>query len=197
MPELTELPPPRKGAKAGYYPDPLGSGRSRWWDGANWTHMLGPLVAADAAKGKPIPPPTKVCKHCGAQAETFEGTCPSCGRSYSGMSTGAIVAIVAAAVLGGGLLLGGCAALIVAGVNELEEEQEEHEITRAQFNSIQSGATRASVEAELGEPFETDEFARGKGEPICTYYPEEGDDLFDEKFEFCFVGGRLDSKFAP
>jgi hypothetical protein len=79
----------------------------------------------------------------------------------------------------------------------VEEEQDEHEITRAQFDSIEQGATRSSVEARLGEPFETDEFGRRRGEPLCIYYPEEGSDLFDEKFELCFVGGRLDSKFAP
>jgi hypothetical protein len=194
MPELSELPPPRKGAKAGYYPDPLGSGRARWWDGANWTHMLGPLVAADAPRGKTVPPPTKVCRHCGAQSETFESSCPSCGRGY-GMSRGALIGIISAAVVVGVLFLGGCAALIVAGVNEVEEEQDEHEVTRAQFDSIERGATRASVEARLGDPFETDRL--GPGGSTCLYYPEEGEDLFADYVEFCFVGGRLDSKHFP
>ncbi|MGH2956102.1 MAG: DUF2510 domain-containing protein [Solirubrobacterales bacterium] len=195
MVELNELPAPRRGAKASYYPDPLGSGRARWWDGAKWTHMLGPLVAPDAVKGKPVPPPTKVCRHCGAQSETFESSCPSCGRAYS-LNRGAIIAIVAVAVGATVLFLGGCAALIVVGVNEVEEERDEHEITREQYESIQPGATRASVEARLGEPFERDRFNQPAG-GICLYYPEDGEDLFSDYFEFCFVGGRLDSKHAP
>lgn len=200
MLELGELPPPRRGAKAGYYPDPLGSGRARWWDGANWTHMLGPLVAPDTAKGKAVPPPTKVCRHCGAQSETFERTCPNCGRSYGGISTGALVGIIAASLVAGGLVLGGCAALIAAGLNEVEEEQEEHEITRQQFDAIQPGSTRASVEAALGEPLETETFDEPGGRVTCLYYPERGEDVFaqlSEQFELCFVAGRLDSKYPP
>jgi hypothetical protein len=193
---LGEQPPPRKGAKAGYYPDPLGSGKARWWDGANWTHMLGPLVEAGSPRSRKVPPPTKVCSHCGAQSETFESNCPNCGRSY-GLSRGGLIAIIAAACVAGVLLLGGCAALIVAGVNEVEEEQDAYEITREQFDSIQSGATRSSVEASLGEPYETDRFEESGLQVTCLYYPEKGEDVFSEMIEFCFVGGRLDSKHAP
>jgi len=37
VPRVTQPPPP-----AGWYPDPAGSGASRWWDGQTWTHRVSP-----------------------------------------------------------------------------------------------------------------------------------------------------------
>jgi uncharacterized protein YxjI len=46
---VTQPPPP-----AGWYPDPAGSGGSRWWDGQAWTDSLsGPAPAATAAAPGP------------------------------------------------------------------------------------------------------------------------------------------------
>jgi hypothetical protein len=199
MAELSELPPPRKGAKAGYYPDPLGSGRARWWDGAHWSHMLGPLVAADARRGKPLPPPTKVCPRCGAQSETFETSCPNCGRAY-GLNRGAIVGIIAAGIGASLLFLGGCATLIVLGVNEAEEEVDETSISRAQFESIPIGASRGEVERRLGDFWnQRREESVGGDRLQCIYYNEEGSSVFDDEreFGFCFIGGELVSKTTP
>ena len=196
---LEEQPPPRKGAKAGYYPDPLGSGRARWWDGANWTHMLGPLVETGAAKSRKVPPPTKVCRHCRAQSETFDSTCPNCGRSY-GITRGGVVAIVAASVAAAALLLGGCGALIVVGINEAEEEVDETSISRAQFESIPIGMPRDEVEQRLGDHWdERKEESIGGDRLRCIYYNKEDASVFDEdrEYGFCFIDGELVSKTTP
>jgi Protein of unknown function (DUF2510) len=52
--QLSELPPPRKGARAGYYPDPLGSRHARWWDGQAWTFRVGPLTPPDAPRNRAL-----------------------------------------------------------------------------------------------------------------------------------------------
>jgi hypothetical protein len=194
---LSEQPPPRKrGATAGYYPDPLGSGRARYWDGANWTHQLGPLVAEGAAKGTPVPSPTKVCRHCGAQSETFDSTCPNCGRAY-GQRTGFVVAAIVAACVGVVLLLGACGVAIVAITSNAAEE---YEISEAQFNSIELGSSREAVENRLGDPFDrTHEHDPPYGEVLCITYTQEDGDLFDifDPYEFCFDDGRLYEKHRP
>jgi len=193
---LSEQPPPRRGAKAGYYPDPLGSGRARYWDGANWTHQLGPLVEQGAAKGKAVPPPTKVCRQCGAQSETFESTCPNCGKSYA-RTSGAVIAAIVAACLALILLIGGCAGLIVAITGELSEK---YEISEAQFNSVQLNSTRDQVESRLGEPIDrTHEKDPPHGEVLCITYAEQDGGLFSlfDPYEFCFDEGRLYEKRRP
>jgi hypothetical protein len=193
---LSEQPPPRKGAKAAYYPDPLGSGRARFWDGASWTHQLGPLVEEGAAKGRTVPPPTKVCRHCGAQSETFESACPSCGRPYGQRSGLAIAAIAAACVLLI-LFLGGCTVLFFAATSELTDQ---YEISEAEFNSIQRGSTREQVENRLGEPLDRfHETDPPQGEVLCISYTQEEGDVFDifDPYELCFEDGRLYEKRRP
>ena len=42
---------------AGWYPDPAGTPRQRWWDGAAWTdHYTEPPVAAQPAAAEPVAP---------------------------------------------------------------------------------------------------------------------------------------------
>jgi Protein of unknown function (DUF2510) len=41
MTRLEDLPPPAKNAPEGYYPDPLGGERMRWWDGERWVNRVG------------------------------------------------------------------------------------------------------------------------------------------------------------
>jgi Protein of unknown function (DUF2510) len=188
MSTLSEQPPPRKGAKAGYYPDPLGSTRSRYWDGSNWTPTLGPQVPEGTARGKSIPPPTKVCPHCHAQAETFETTCPNCGRAY-GMNRGVIAGIIGATVAVLVLFVGGCVAF-VAVVDDLEIEGE---ISRSEFESVQIGTTETTIRDRFGSPADTSDVEETGGAYKCLYYD---DDDFDEDdyYEFCFRAGTLFSK---
>lgn len=192
MSSLAEQPPPRKGAKPGFYPDPLGSRRARWWDGASWTPRIGLVVPAGAPQGKAVPPPTKRCRHCGVESETFDQDCPNCGRSY-GTSRSVIVAAVIAACLAGILLLGGCAVLVGVALNEAKDEIDESAITRAQYESIQLGVSERSVRARLGDPLSEESFNRPRLD--CLYYARDDGGILDSwDFEFCFRGDVLYSK---
>jgi hypothetical protein len=193
---LSQQPPPSKRAKPGYYPDPLRTGRSRYWDGSAWTLMMGPKVTAEEPLSKQVPTPTKVCRGCGTQTETYETNCPNCGRSYGRMSTGALIALIVGGVLAMVVFLGGCAALIVVGVNEAEDEIDETSITRQQFGSIQLGSTRAAVEDELGRPWDREQYDRPAGPLSCLYYNDVKASVFDDRseYEFCFLDGLLVSK---
>jgi hypothetical protein len=186
--ELSELPAPRRGARAGYYPDPLGGRHARWWDGHAWTLTIGPLVPADAPRSRALAPPTKVCPRCATQAETFAGACPNCGRSYTQPSGWKIAAIIAASCL---LVLGGCGACAVVGVNLVEDEIDEQSISRAEFASVAPGASRSEVESRFGDPVDT---YRSAGATCIEYY-ESDQSLFSvDYFQFCFVSGDLVSK---
>lgn len=196
MSELSQQPPPRKGAKSGYYPDPLGSDWARFWDGAAWTPTVGPKVEQGAAKGKAVPPPTKVCRHCGAQSETFEPACPNCGKGYGHVSGWAIAGIAAASIVLI-LFLGGCAVLFAAIGSKVGDE---NSISERQFDSIQTGSSIGSVEGRLGEPF--DRFHENdppQGRVLCITYTQDDGDLFDifNPYEFCFANGLLYEKRRP
>ena len=185
MYQLSELPPPRKEAEAGYYPDPLGSGRARWWDGTAWTSTIGPKVGPDAPLDRPLPTPTKVCPRCAVQSQTFAPRCPNCGRTYTRPSAWQIAAIAAATLVLG---LGGCGACVVIGLNAADEELDRTAISQREFDSVNQGTPRAEVEARFGEPWETDR----EGGLDCIAYTERDDSLFDlTLFDFCFRDGRL------
>lgn len=188
MTELSELPPPRRGARAGYYPDPLGGRNARWWDGKSWTLTVGPRVAADAPPNKALAPPTKVCPRCATQAETFAGECPNCGRSYTLSSPWKIAAIIVASSL---LVLGGCGGCLVIGAAVVSNELEEQSITRAQFAAVAPGTLRSEVEDEFGDPVDT---YRSRGATCINYYEKDQGFLGFDFFEFCFENGVLTSK---
>jgi len=183
--ELSQLPPPRRGAGAGYYPDPLGSGRARWWDGTAWTSTVGPKVEADAPLDRPLDPPTKVCPRCAVQSETFAPACPNCGRTYGRASAWQIIAIAVGSLV---LLVGGCGACVAL----VDEELDRNAITDEEFDSVRRGTTRAEVEARFGEPFET--FRDGRLD--CVSYGDESGFLDLSFYDFCFRNGRLAYKDA-
>jgi hypothetical protein len=188
--ELTELPAPRRGARAGYYPDPLGGRHARWWDGSNWTLTVGPIVPADAPRNKALAPPTKVCPRCATQAETFAGNCPNCGRSYTQSSPLKIAALIVASGL---LLLGGCGGCFVIGAAVVTDEFEDQSISRAEFASVAPGASRSEVESRFGDPIDT---YRERGATCIDYYEEDQGIFGFDYFEFCFLDGSLISKHA-
>lgn len=185
MYELSQLPPPRKRAESGYYPDPLGSGRARWWDGAAWTSTVGPKVEPDAPPDRSLPTPTKVCPGCAVQSRTFAPRCPNCGRTYARPSGWQIAAIAAAILVLG---LGGCGACVAVGINAADEELDRTAISQREFDSVKQGTPRQEVEARFGEAWETD----SEGGLDCITYTERDDGLFDlTLFDFCFRDGRL------
>jgi uncharacterized protein DUF2510 len=192
MSALSEQPPPRRGAKAGYYPDPLRGRRARWWDGQGWTLQVGPLVPPDAPKGKTVSPTTKVCRHCGAQADTFEGTCPNCGKPY-GQTNGWVIAAIVAACLIFVIFVGGCAVVFGLLINSTDHR---HAISQSEFDSVAIGSTQNAVESRLGSPYNRYQYADGARGPVsCIYYHQEGERRFSrDYYGLCFVQGRLDSK---
>jgi uncharacterized protein DUF2510 len=190
VPELSELPPPRRGARAGYYPDPLGGRHARWWDGSAWTLTIGPLVPAEAPRNKALAPPTKVCPRCATQAETFAGNCPNCGRSYTLSSPWKIAAIIAASCL---LVLGGCSGCVVLGAAVVNDQLEDQSISRAEFDSVAPGTTRSEVEARFRDPIDR---YRSRGALCLDYYERDQGFFGFDYFQFCFLNGSLISKHA-
>jgi hypothetical protein len=159
-------------AQPGWYPDPSGPpGQKRWWDGTRWTEHLQPAPGA----GPPATP------------------------QKSGSSNALVIILVVLGVLAV-LGIGGCvacAALVGEGAEDigreierdLEREFNERAITPAEFDSVESGARRETVEARLGPPHDSIDVA---GE-TCLYYNRQGGDLGDQ-YELCFANGRLVSK---
>jgi Protein of unknown function (DUF2510) len=188
MTELSDLAPPRKGAREGYYPDPMGGRRARWWDGRAWTLTVGPMVEAGAPRGKAIPPPTKVCPSCAAQSKTFAAICPNCGRSYTRTSPWKIAAICAAAFL---LTVGGCGGCVLISAKLADEERNSHAITPAEYRSLRLGTPRSTVEDRLGDPGFHD---RGRGRRCIYYYEKDTSLLNGDTYELCFENDRLVTK---
>jgi hypothetical protein len=212
MAGLADAPPPEGGAE-GFYPDPLGGTRARWWDGTKWTSKMGqkmppgtapptpPVQQAASTPGSgPIAAPTKLCPHCGAQAATHESKCPHCGKSYKKRTGLKIFAVLCGIGL---LFLIGCVALIGTAVDEAEKDQQAHAITSQEFQSVDIGTSQSAIEKRFGEPDDSQDFQQknvlkpGSQNSSCIYYNEDDADLLEGKFfQFCFTEGKLDSKNA-
>jgi hypothetical protein len=142
--------------------------------------------------------PTKVCPHCGTQAQTTSKKCPNCGKGYK-KRTG--LKIFAGLCLLGLVAIVGCAALISGAADEVQKDQDAHSITKSQFDGIEQGTTQVAVEKQLGTPEDNQEFEQKFGGTTqgssCIYYNEKGKDLFEgSSFQFCFTERKLDSKNA-
>ncbi|WP_146084650.1 DUF2510 domain-containing protein [Rathayibacter sp. AY1E3] len=86
------------GPRAGWYPDPAGSSRQRWWDGTGWTESLRdapaatPTAPAESGSAQaavtPVPPtaptPPAPPAERPAYGETSSGAATSYGQSASG-----------------------------------------------------------------------------------------------------------------
>lgn len=151
-------------------------------------------------EAKNVTPPTKVCPHCGTQAQTAEKKCPNCGKGYK-KRTG--LKIFAGICLAGLVLIVGCAVLIGSAAKDVSDEAQKHSITKAQFDAVQQGTTQAALEKQLGTPEDSQEFEQkgfGQNAPqgsSCIYYNEKGKGLFEgSSFQFCFTEEKLDSKNA-
>jgi hypothetical protein len=85
-------------ARSGWYPDPTGRHRTRWWDGVEWRGWVDGRAGdeADPLRGTdPLGPPS-------GQSPTPPSTQPGSGRNPGCL----IVTLVALWVIGGGLTLG-------------------------------------------------------------------------------------------
>jgi hypothetical protein len=161
-------------AAPGWYANPQGPGQ-RYWDGAKWTEQYQP------APGQAAAPPKK-------DRNWLKGC----------------LLVTLGVFLAGALLIGGCAALFSAGVDEAEKEQNKTGITLSEFRSIKQGTTQDDVEAQLGEPENSQEFEQQipeiqdqPAQSSCIYYPEKNKELFEGRsFQFCFDEGRLTAKNA-
>lgn len=208
---LNDAPQPDE-KTAGWKSDPTGTSEWRWWDGNAWTDRVGAsqqsdVAAPTAASGAQpsaaasFTAPSKVCPHCGAQAQTTGKKCPNCGKGYK-KRTG--LKIFAAICVVGLLFVAGCSALLIGGVNEavndLNDEQQKHAITRAEFNALQIGMTEAEVRASTGKTpedrqnFESEGFLNDEpSKSSCVYY-NKADGEFLDTFQLCFDDGKLTSK---
>ena len=160
-----------KAPKEGWHRDPQNPVRERYWDGGQWTDQY-----------RDAPPVVEKRRRRG----------------------GTVMKVMLGVILGGVVLIAGCAALISSAADEaikdLDAEQQQHAITKEQFDSVSIGTTEEGVIKELGkQPEDAQEFTN-KGflseEPqnsSCIYYNRDGGE-FGDVFQFCFDGGKLNSK---
>lgn len=151
-------------------------------------------------------PPTKVCPHCGVQAQTTSDRCPNCNKRYRKRGRGLRIAGwgCVSVVVGGIALIVVIALAIGAGVDEAEKQQDRVGITLREFRSIDQGTSQDEVIDRLGEPQDAQEFEQqipelqdAPSRSSCIYYPEKGKPLFEGRsFQLCFDDGRLTSKNA-
>ncbi|MGB0121360.1 MAG: hypothetical protein WBP55_10450 [Solirubrobacterales bacterium] len=190
---------------AGWKEDPLAESEWRYWDGDAWSNRVGTsqTMAASTPTGSAgsFAAPNKVCPHCGAGSQTVAKKCPNCGKGYK-KRTG--LKIFAAICVVGLVSVVGCSALLIGGVNEavneLNEEQEQHAISKSMFNRIEIGMTEKQVRELTGKVPEDRQSFESEGflseEPStskCIYYNKSGGEFLDS-FQLCFDEGKLRSK---
>lgn len=107
-----------------------------------------------------------------------------------------VVKIALGVILAVVLLIAGCTALLSAGVSEAQSESDKTAITRAEYEAVKKGSSRAEVEATLGKPSDVQESEiQSLGETYssdCIYYNQEGE--LTSLYQFCFDNDKLSSK---
>jgi hypothetical protein len=95
-----------------------------------------------------------------------------------------LVCVVAAVAVGVVLVLRG------------KDEHQSKLIPFKQFRNVPLDTRREDVEAQYGTPLRTE--PGGKLDPgtTCLFYAAPADAAPATEYEFCFLGGRLHSKFA-
>jgi len=153
----------------------------------------------------PMTAPTKVCPNCQVQAQTTSDKCPNCGKKYKKRRGGGFLKALVIGIILLVLLIAGCTALLAGGASEVADEidrqQNENAITRSEFDSISLGDSQDDIEADYGEPADSQDFEnegildQEPSNSSCIYYNlEDGD--FGDLFQLCFTEGRLTSKNA-
>jgi hypothetical protein len=165
--------------------DPSGRHEYRYWDGVRWTDNVSDQgrTSVDPSMepaARPVAPPSTVAK-------------PK--RKKWPWVLGAIVLVF-------GLGVAGCLAAVNNAVDELNREQAAHAITKAQFDTLALGISRAEVISQLGrEPEDVQEFvhqgvlSEAQVNDACIYYNREGGS-FGDRFQLCFTDDKLDAKNA-
>jgi hypothetical protein len=152
-------------------------------------------------EGSAVVPPTKVCPHCGAQAQTFEAKCPHCKKKYKRRRGRGVTKGCLSVVLGGLVLIVIVTVIIAAGVNQANNEHKATGIAPAQFAHERLGRSQSQVEADLGKPDNSQQFTsrgvftKAPENSSCIYYHEKGYALFEGKsYQLCFENGKLSDK---
>lgn len=101
------------------------------------------------------------------------------------------------------LAIAGCAALVGGAASEaskaIDAEQNKSAITAKQFKSLELGATKKAVIADLGKPADTQDMetqgleAGQTFKTSCIYYNRKGGEML-EMYQLCFDNGELSSK---
>jgi hypothetical protein len=76
MTSPSAVPPPPSSPPPGWYPDPDGGPKQRWWDGRAWT-----------SHEQTVSPQAAYCRACGSQLDPRAVICPRCGVAAAGQMT--------------------------------------------------------------------------------------------------------------
>jgi hypothetical protein len=145
----------------------------------------------------------RVCPHCHTQSGTSGVSCPRCGGRYTVHKKWPWVVVAIALAMFVGLV--GCIAIVAPTIHintgPLSAQQASHAISRAQFDAVRIGASRADVITQLGRQPQKDQGFEYKGvlrdrlAKRCIYY-DRADGWADDAYQFCSTRGALASK-AP